>query len=107
VLGSETETRLPEAAFDKILVTAAFHHFSDPAHMLADLKSKLRPGGRLYIIENVVDTTGVVRKNTCRHPLRSVADLQALFEQNGFRLIGLHSLHREWTKIFVLEPEGS
>jgi protein-L-isoaspartate O-methyltransferase len=105
VLGTETETRLPEATFDKVIITAALHHFSDPGGMLSDLKTKLRPGGKMYIVENVVDVTGEVRKKTCRHPLRSQSDLEELFQKNGFQVEEVRSLHRSWTKIFVLQPK--
>lgn len=106
VLGTETATRLPDSTFDKVVATASFHHFSDPAAMLADLKTKLKTGGKLYIIENVVEVTGEVRKKTCRHPLRSEADLKELFRQNGYTVEEVHPLHRDWTKMFVLQPQA-
>lgn len=106
VLGTETETKLPEKTFDKVVITASFHHFSDPVNMLTDLKTKLRPGGQLYIIENVVDVTGEVRKKTCRHPLRSQADLKELFEENGYEVAGVFPVHRDWTKMFVLQAKN-
>ena len=105
VIGTETETRLPDHTFDKIVVSAAFHHFSDQKAMLDDLKKKLKKEGKLYIIENVVKNSGEVRKKTCRHPLLSEADLRKVFEDNGFEVSSVHELHRWWTKMLVLEPK--
>lgn len=103
VLGTETATGLPEATFDKVIITASFHHFSDEASMLADIYGKLKPDGRLYIIENVVRKSGQRRRKTCRHPLRSAEDLEAVFRRNGYSVTDVQPLHRWWTKIFVLE----
>jgi protein-L-isoaspartate O-methyltransferase len=105
VLGDESGTGLPVATFDKIHVTATFHHFSNPERMLADLREKLKPQGRLYIIENVVKVTGETRKSLCNHRLRSEADLVSLFESNGFAVESVHELNRAYSKIFVLSPD--
>lgn len=102
VLGTETETKLPRKAFDKVTVTASFHHFSSPEVMLEDLKGSLKPGGRLYIIENTVEVTGERRKRFCHHPLKSVADLRLEFEAAGFQVLDVQSLHADFTKMFVL-----
>ena len=102
VIGTSNSTQLPDQAIDKIIVSASFHHFSDPKGMLADLRKKLKPQGRLYIIENVVKVSGEVRKRTCGHPLQSIQDLEATFRAAGFKLEAVHSLHQDWTKMFVL-----
>lgn len=102
VIGDETESRLPNRHFDKIHVTATFHHFSQPEIMLADLRQKLQTHGKLYIIENVVDEPGQCRKRLCPHPLRTQAELVGIFERSGFRVASVHSLNRPYTKIFTL-----
>lgn len=102
VLGNEHATLLPRRAFDKVTVTASFHHFSAPEAMLADLKGSLKTNGRLYIIENTVEVTGERRKRYCEHPLKSEVDLRKQFEAAGFEVLEVQSLHKDFTKMFVL-----
>lgn len=103
VLGDAHGSHLPVAAIDKLLVTASYHHFSDPQGMLADLRTKLRPGGRIYLIENVVRKAGKRRRRICNDPLQTAEGLQQNFERQGFKVTSIHSLGRWWTKLFVLE----
>ena len=51
LLGSETDPRLPKGAADLVLIVDAYHHFNYPEQMLAAIRSGLRPGGRLAIVE--------------------------------------------------------
>jgi ubiquinone/menaquinone biosynthesis C-methylase UbiE len=51
VLGTETDPKLTAGTSDLILVVDAYHHFDYPERMLAAIKSGLRPGGRLAIVE--------------------------------------------------------
>lgn len=51
VLGDFDRTLLPEASFDKIIMVSAFHEFTYMDEMIADIKSKLKTGGRVYILE--------------------------------------------------------
>ncbi|MFN8393613.1 MAG: hypothetical protein U0176_02965 [Bacteroidia bacterium] len=104
VLGEPRASHLPEGAIDKLLVTASYHHFGDPQGMLADLRTKLRPGGRIYLIENVVRKAGKRRRKLCNDPLQTAEGLQQDFERQGFKVASVHSLGRWWTKLFVLEP---
>ena len=106
VVGDAMATHLPEATFDKVLVTVAYHHFEQPAAMLQDIAAKLKPGGRMYLIENVVRRTGQRRRRLCDDPLMAAADLQAAFEQLGFEVEAMHPLGRWWTKMFVLRPKA-
>ncbi len=103
VKGSETETKLPKGIFDKVLVTASYHHFSNPESMLADIATKLKPDGRIYLIENVVRKAGKHRKRLCNDPLNTVEGLRWDFEQQGFEVEAIHALGRWWTKMFVLK----
>lgn len=102
ILGNESQSLLPRKAFDKVTVTASFHHFSQPQAMLADLKGALKPTGKLYIIENVVDKTGEQRKRFCAHALKSAEDLEQDFRAAGFEVLGNAPLHRKFSRIFVL-----
>lgn len=51
-IGNEKATNLPDDTFDKIIPSAAFHEFTFMDEMLADIYKKLKPGGKLYILES-------------------------------------------------------
>jgi ubiquinone/menaquinone biosynthesis C-methylase UbiE len=51
VLGSYTATNLPDGMFDKIIMIASFHEFTEMDAMIKDISKKLKPGGKLYIME--------------------------------------------------------
>lgn len=103
VLGTAHETLLPEGIFDKVMVSASYHHFSDPETMLNDIRSKLKPNGRIYLIENVVRRSGQHRRRLCDDPLRSEQELKQEFESQGFEIEAVLELGRWWTKMFVLK----
>lgn len=104
VQGTPSATLLPDGIFDKVLVTASYHHFSARQAMMQDIRQKLNPSGRIYLIENVVRKTGQHRRRLCDDPLWTVADLEEEFEQQGFVVEAVHPLGRWWTKMFVLRP---
>lgn len=51
LLGSQTDTGLPPACCDAILLRLVYHHFQDPAAMRRSLRQALAPGGRLMVID--------------------------------------------------------
>jgi ubiquinone/menaquinone biosynthesis C-methylase UbiE len=51
VVGDEKSTHLPGGIFDKIIMISAFHEFTYMDEMIADIKSKLKTGGRVFILE--------------------------------------------------------
>ncbi|MFL5754382.1 MAG: methyltransferase domain-containing protein [Bacteroidia bacterium] len=51
VIGTYTSTNLPDGFFDKILMIASFHEFTQMDEMIADLAKKLKPRGKIYILE--------------------------------------------------------
>src|ERR1051325_946070 len=51
VIGTESSTLLPDKSFDKIFLSITFHEFSQMDEMLDDIYSKLKSGGKLYILE--------------------------------------------------------
>ena len=77
------DPRLPAEALDAALVVNAYHEFKQHDAMLAGIKSALKPGGRLGIIDKVGREDRSREANEQRHelPLRFArADL----ERNGF-----------------------
>jgi ubiquinone/menaquinone biosynthesis C-methylase UbiE len=51
VLATETESGLPSATFDLVLMVDVYHELSDPAAVLAAVRTSLKPEGRLAIVE--------------------------------------------------------
>jgi len=51
VLGEPANPKLPPAAIDLALMVDVYHELSDPQTVLAHIRTALRPGGRLVLIE--------------------------------------------------------
>jgi ubiquinone/menaquinone biosynthesis C-methylase UbiE len=51
VLGTYTDTNLPDKTCDVAFVLDAYHHFEWPEPMLAAMAKDLKPGGRLIIVD--------------------------------------------------------
>ena len=54
-LGLPDDPKLPAASIDAVLIAFAYHHFADPAAMLAHIRTALRPEARLVVIEAISD----------------------------------------------------
>lgn len=50
-VGTEKSSELPDNTFDKIILIAVYHEFTFIDDMIADINRKLKPGGKLYILE--------------------------------------------------------
>ena len=55
VIGSDTETNLPDDTFDKILMLWTYQYFKNPKAIMIDIRLKLKNDGRLYIINPNLD----------------------------------------------------
>ena len=55
VNGSDVESNLPAETFDKILMLDTYQYFKYPKTFMTDLRHKLKPDGRMYIINPDVD----------------------------------------------------
>ncbi len=51
VLGTYKTTNLPDGIFDKLIMIASFHEFTFMDEMMEDIARKLKPGGKIYIME--------------------------------------------------------
>jgi SAM-dependent methyltransferase len=51
ILGTQQNTGLPPECCDAILLRMVYHHFTDPARMRASLRSALRRGGSIVVID--------------------------------------------------------
>ncbi len=83
VLGTQDDPRLPSEALDLIIMVDVYHELSQPQVILRKLRSSLKPGGRLVLLE--------YRKEDPDVPIRpehkmSVADAKLEVEAEGFKL---------------------
>jgi FkbM family methyltransferase len=51
VLGTETDTTLPDQQVDVVLLVDAYHEFSYPREMMESIVRSLKPGGRVVQVE--------------------------------------------------------
>lgn len=51
LLGTATQTGLPPACCDAIVMRMVYHHFTDPEPFISSLHASLKPGGRLLVID--------------------------------------------------------
>ena len=82
ILGGFTDPKLPAGGVDVELVLDVYHHFDEPAKMLAALAPALKPGGHLIIIE--------YHKGASAQPghiTREWSDVVKEVESNGYRLL--------------------
>lgn len=91
-IGTETATGLPANTFDKILLIATLHEFTHATEMMADICSKLKPGGKVYVLESIC----LAHKNYSAE--QTIALMQAhklqLIKKDGKDLNGSSGLYR-------------
>ncbi|HET6765850.1 MAG TPA: methyltransferase domain-containing protein [Chitinophagaceae bacterium] len=109
ILGNEKSTSLPENLFDKILIINSFHEFTFANEMLADIKTKLKPGGILYIDEALPKKRGQLH-GVCNHPMLTNEEIIAIFATHGFEYVnGIDFNYRQKIpvrKIFAFRIEN-
>jgi len=94
-----------DASFDLVTCRLAFHHFPNPRRAASELARVLRPGGLLGFTDNIVvaDDGAAEYYNAyekLRHPshhrVYPLADLEAMFEEAGFRVRATRQLSKEF-----------
>lgn len=102
VLGSDKQSNLPQGAVDIILALDVYHHFDYPAAVLADLRSKLKPGGRLILVEYHKNEKAMPDRFALEHIRLGADDAVKEIESNGFRLISRRDFVPEvqWLGVF-------
>jgi SAM-dependent methyltransferase len=83
VLGSETDSKLPLAQIDLIILVDVYHEFSQPQRMLQSIRAALKSDGRLVQLE--------YRKEDPAVPIlpdhkMTVAEAKTEVEAEGFKL---------------------
>jgi ubiquinone/menaquinone biosynthesis C-methylase UbiE len=83
-LGTIESINLPPNSIDAVLFVDAYHEFSHPAEMLQSIRSALKPGGIIYLLEYRAEDRNVPIK-----PLHKMSAAQAIkeFETLGFTFV--------------------
>ncbi len=82
ILGTETDPKLPASSVDVILVLDVYHHFDYPDKMLAAIRSALKPGAHLVIVDfykSASPSPGHIRAES--------DEVTSEVERNGFHLL--------------------
>jgi len=85
VLAGEADAKAPASTFDLVLMVDVYHELSQPAEVLAQVRSSLKPQGRLAIVEFREEDPEVPIR-----PLHKMSQTQVMKElpANGFKLVG-------------------
>ena len=104
VVGNDTATNLPNAAFDKIIVLRTFHHMKYPNEMVKDLHQKLKSTGKIYIAGPVFNKVPNGKKQQSDGCWKySLAYIIAIFEQNGFQFKEEIPFRKKRDKMLIFE----
>jgi len=90
IIGTPTQTNLPENTFDVIFSNATMHVINELDSMLTDLHRNLKPDGSLYIRDEFV-YNGELKKcgsKTCGHYVLQYEPFLQRMNNNGFVLNG-------------------
>lgn len=90
VLGDEKSPKLEANSIDLALVLDAYHHFDYPESMLAGIRSALRAGGRLAIVDYYKRRGAMSNANpdfAISHVRLDDAGVVKEVEANGFKLV--------------------
>ena len=82
ILGTPTDPKLPDNGIDLVLMVDVYHEFSDPITMMNRIRSSLKAGGRVVLVE--------FRKEDPKVPIQSlhkmsVQDVRSELEPLGFK----------------------
>jgi ubiquinone/menaquinone biosynthesis C-methylase UbiE len=103
ILGDERSINLPEDSVDIVFVCDTYHHFDYYEDMLASIKSALRPGGVLFVVE-FDKVPGTSDQWLLDHIRGTKEEFTREIEANGFRFteeVDLDGLQHTFMRRFV------
>jgi hypothetical protein len=86
IIGTQHKTNLPVIFFDKILIINSLHEFLFVNEILQDIKTCLKPSGKLFIEEQITKTSGEIHEG-CGKPLFTQDELVDCLHRSGFDLV--------------------
>jgi ubiquinone/menaquinone biosynthesis C-methylase UbiE len=100
VLGTPTDTRLPDGAIDLALMVDVYHELAEPQVFLRSVKRALKPGGRLVLIEFRGEDPAVPIRPEHKMTVRQA---RVELEAEGFRFDRVIDV-LPWQHILVFSP---
>lgn len=92
VIGTMTSTNLPNNTFDQILIISSFHDFDKKDEMLDDISEKLKPNGKLIILDGYSFVGDTQRCPDNGGHILTTLDIEIKrFEKHGFYLTKMRS----------------
>lgn len=79
VIGTEKLTNLPKKTFDKAIIISNFHELAFPNDIIDDIDKKIKPTGRIYILETQCYENG--------HTNTDADDIISKMKIQGFDLV--------------------
>jgi ubiquinone/menaquinone biosynthesis C-methylase UbiE len=106
VLGDVTQMAFPDASFDIAVCRFAFHHFPEPAKVLAEMRRVVRPGGVNIIVDMVASEDPV--KAAYHNDVERLCDpsharaipateFERMFSEQGFDLTHKQTIKTSYT----------
>ena len=86
ILGADASPRLPEGSADLVFICDTYHHFEYPKTMLKDIRSALKPGGRMVVID-FIRIPGTSRAWILDHVRAGQDVVEAEISAAGFRKV--------------------
>jgi ubiquinone/menaquinone biosynthesis C-methylase UbiE len=86
VIGTPTQTNLPDQYFDIIILNNAYHEFTDKKAMINDIKQKLKPHGRIVVSDLFTNKYLKFKHQGCNIEAESIDSIKVLMEKNGLYL---------------------
>ena len=103
ILGTLADPKLPEGMVDLILCVDVYHEFSHPEHMLAAMRTSLKPKGVVALLEYRAEDPDVPIKKL--HKM-SKAQIMKEFPANGFKLVKQYD-QLPWQHMMFLARDDS
>jgi ubiquinone/menaquinone biosynthesis C-methylase UbiE len=102
IIGTQSETNLPQNTFDKVLIINSLHEFEKPDIILQDIYKILKPDGKLFIEEEMAKFSGEIHEG-CGKGLFTESEFIELLKNCGFELTSMYLKH-DSVRIFELKP---
>lgn len=104
-IGTYTATNLPDGVFDKLILKASFHEFSEMTEMVNDLDKKLKPGGKIYIVEAFSYKNEIIHCDLGHRGYR-IREVDSIMAPHGYFLVQMSRPESNWpnyTNILVYQ----
>lgn len=100
VLGTQADPNLPDGALDLVLMVDVYHELSEPQTMLANIRTALKAGGRLMLLEYKGEDPSVPILPD--HKM-TVAQAKLEIEHEGYSLVSVDS-SLPWQHLLTFTP---